>query len=75
MDTRLGGPQSHSGRLGEENNVLILQAMEPRFIITCPTRSLVDVPTALSRQGVTSFRMSCMAHTEKILICLYDPSS
>jgi hypothetical protein len=64
---RLGGAQSRSGQLGEENNVLILQAMEPRFI-TCRTRSLVDVPTTLSRQEVTTFRMPYMAHGKNILI-------
>jgi hypothetical protein len=43
-----GGPQSQSGRCGEEKNFLLLPINEPR-ILGCPARSLGPVPTELSR--------------------------
>jgi hypothetical protein len=46
--TRLCKPQSRSGRYGEERNILPLLRIEPRLLIR-PARSLVDIPTKLSR--------------------------
>jgi hypothetical protein len=48
LDMRFGEPQSQSGRSGEENNLLILLAIELRFLDR-PASSLVVISTELSR--------------------------
>jgi hypothetical protein len=46
LHRRLGGPQSQSGRFGEERNIWPLPAIDPWFLGR-PSRSLVAVPTEL----------------------------
>jgi hypothetical protein len=48
MDRRLGGPQSRSGRGGEEKNSQLPPGIEPQNP-DHPARSLVAIPTELSR--------------------------
>jgi hypothetical protein len=46
--SRLRGPNSRSGRYGEEENLLSVLEMEPRFLGR-PTPSLLAAPTELCR--------------------------
>jgi hypothetical protein len=55
---RQRGPQSRSGRFGEEENLLML-GIEPLFL-DCPTRILVTIPAELS--GLRCVRRNVNKH-------------
>jgi hypothetical protein len=54
----MSGPQSRSGRFGEEKNLLALPGIEPRFFGR-QTSSLVTIPTALSGLQENANRHQC----------------
>jgi hypothetical protein len=58
---RLGGPQSRSGPYGEEKNIPPLGEIEHR-LVSCPARSLVAIPTELSRL-INRMKVVRNAHT------------
>jgi hypothetical protein len=48
LNRRLGGPQSLSGRFGEENNLLPVPGIQAHFL-GCPISSVVTIRITLSR--------------------------
>jgi hypothetical protein len=69
LDRRLGGPQSRSGRCGEEKNLLPLPGIEPQFL-NRPVYSPVAIDVSIDMYHNIRF---CLGTGRRALRRIFEP--